>query len=325
MGSIEDPCRSVSDPTTSGQLGDEHLGLATMVSPSPIESGVSMVNGLSVDVEDYFHAEALNAYIGRNKWDSLQSRVVDTTRRVLELLAEHKVHGTFFVLGWVATRFPHLVGEIRSFGHEVACHSYWHRLVYHLSPEEFREDTLQAKHAVEDAAGVEVIGYRAPSFSVTRRSSWALQILCELGFRYDSSIFPVRHDLYGIPDHPRFACHHGEPQKWDIVEFPISTWRLLGVNLPFGGGGYLRILPPVYTRFGFRRVGRVERRPVIVYFHPWEIDPHQPRVRVPLRSRIRHYTNLSRMQNRIAELLRAYKFVPIRELWRQETATRGSE
>ncbi len=284
------------------------------------EIGLRLANGLSVDVEDYFHAEALTAHIGRDNWDSLPSRVVENTRRVLELLAEHNSRATFFVLGWVASRFPGLVREIRSSGHEIGCHSYWHRLVYQLSPKEFREDTRQAKQAVEDAGGAEVMGYRAPSFSITRRSSWALQILSEFGFRYDSSIFPVHHDLYGIPEHPRFACHHGELHKWDILEFPLSTCRMLGMNLPFGGGGYLRLLPQTYTRYCFRRVNDGERRPVIVYFHPWEIDPYQPRVRAPLRSRVRHYTNLRKTRQRIAELLRRHRFVPLCELWKQESA-----
>ncbi len=275
-------------------------------------------NGLSVDVEDYFHAEAVTGQLGRHEWDSMESRVVGNTHRVLDLFSEHQVKATFFVLGWVASRFPRLVREIRSFGHEIACHSYWHRPIYQLSPEEFVEDTRQAKEAVEDAAGTKVLGYRAPSFSITRRSLWALEILCELGFRYDSSIFPVRHDFYGIPDHPRFLCHHGEPNKWDIVECPISTWRVSGVNLPFGGGGYLRILPLIYTHQAFEKVNTDEQQPVIVYFHPWEIDPDQPRMKIPLLSRLRHYTNLNTMKERITELLRRYEFVPLCHLLKQE-------
>lgn len=275
-------------------------------------------NGLSVDVEDYFHAEAIARYVGRERWDSLESRVAENTLRVLELLHKHDVRATFFVLGWVASRFPQLVSEIRSCGHEIACHSYWHRPVYQMSPEEFRADTRLAKEAVEAAAGVRVIGYRAPSFSVTKRSSWALQILAQLDFRYDSSIFPIRHDLYGIPDHPRFPCRHGEAKKWEIVECPISTWRAFGVNFPFGGGGYLRILPIPYTHHAFRKVNGREQQPVIVYFHPWEIDPDQPRMRVPLRSRLRHYTNLGTMKERITEILRRYRFVRLCDLLKQE-------
>lgn len=275
-------------------------------------------NGLSVDVEDYFHAEAVTGQLGRHEWDSMESRVVGNTHRVLDLFSEHQVKATFFVLGWVASRFPRLVSQIRSSGHEVACHSYWHRLIYDLTPEEFREDTRRAKEALEDAAGMKVIGYRAPTFSITKRSLWALEILGDLGFRYDSSIFPIRHDFYGIPDHPRFPCRHGEANRWEIVECPISTWRFSGVNFPFSGGGYLRILPSIYTRHAFQRVNTHERQPVIVYFHPWEIDPDQPRIKLRLRSRLRHRINLSVMEERITELLRRYAFVPLCDLLKQE-------
>jgi len=271
-------------------------------------------NGLSVDVEDYFHAEAIAAHIGRNVWSTMQSRVVQNTYRVLDLLSERNVRATFFVLGWVADHFPYLVREIHSRGHEIGCHSYWHRLIYELTSEEFREDTRRAKDAIESAAGMKVIGYRAPSFSVTKRSQWALEVLWELGFQYDSSIFPIRHDIYGIPDHPRFLCHYGRDARSGIVELPISTWRVGFVNLPFGGGGYLRILPLAYTRRAFRRVNEHERQPVIVYFHPWEIDPEQPRLKVQFRSRFRHYTNLDTMRNRVGALLQSYEFVPLCEL-----------
>jgi polysaccharide deacetylase family protein (PEP-CTERM system associated) len=271
-------------------------------------------NGLSIDVEDYFHAEAITGHMGRNHWDTEESRVVKNTHRVLDLLSEYNVCGTFFVLGWVAERFPQLVREIHSRGHEIGCHSYWHRLVYELTDDEFREDTCRAKDALESAVGVRVIGYRAPSFSITKRSQWALEILSELGFRYDSSIFPIRHDRYGIPDHPRFLCHYGRDEKWDMVELPISTWRVGFANLPFGGGGYLRILPLAYTRQAFKRVNEHERQPVIVYFHPWEIDPAQPRFNVPFLSRLRHYTNLKTMRSRVEALLQSYQFAPLCEL-----------
>jgi polysaccharide deacetylase family protein (PEP-CTERM system associated) len=269
---------------------------------------------MSVDVEDYFHAEAITGHMGRSTWNSMESRVVKSTYRVLDLLSEQNVRGTFFVLGWVAERFPELVREIHSRGHEIGCHSYWHRLVYELTDNDFREDTRRAKETLESVVSVKVIGYRAPSFSITKRSEWALEILSELGFRYDSSIFPIRHDFYGIPDHPRFACHYGRDANWDMVELPISTWRLGSTNLPFGGGGYLRILPLAYTRRAFREVNVREQRPVIVYFHPWELDPEQPRLSLPLRSRLRHYTNLKKMRNRVGALLQNYQFVPLCEL-----------
>jgi polysaccharide deacetylase family protein (PEP-CTERM system associated) len=271
-------------------------------------------NGLSIDVEDYFHAEAIAEHIGRDTWTGMQSRVVQNTHRVLDLLSEHNVSATFFVLGWVAELFPQLVTDICSRGHEVGCHSYWHRLIYELSPEEFREDTRRAKEAIESAAGIKVIGYRAPTFSVTSRSQWALEILSELGFKYDSSIFPIRHDRYGISTHPRFLCRYGQDTRWRILELPMSTWRLGFINVPFGGGGYLRILPLNYTHWAFRRVNEEEHRPVIVYFHPWEMDPEQPRLGIPFRSRLRHYTNLKRMRSRIESLLDRYDFVPLRDL-----------
>jgi polysaccharide deacetylase family protein (PEP-CTERM system associated) len=280
---------------------------------------MAIQNGLSVDVEDYFHAEAIASHFGRSQWDTMESRVVGNTHRVLDLLEQHDAHATFFVLGWVAERFPRLVREIQAGGHEVGCHSYWHRLIYRLTPDEFREDTRRAKDAIESSTGVKVIGYRAPSFSVTKDSLWALQILSELGFEYDSSIFPTRHDLYGIPGHARFACQYGDSGRWRITEFPMSTWTIWNVNLPFGGGGYLRILPFAYTRRAFRRVNEVEQQAAIVYFHPWELDTEQPRLEVPLRSRLRHYTNLKRMGNRVVTLLKNYSFVPIRELFPQNT------
>src|SRR5579859_79289 len=275
---------------------------------------MAIKNGLSVDVEDYFHPEAIAAHFGRSNWDTMESRVVGNTHRVLDLLGKHNARGTFFVLGWVAERFPKLVREIHGYGHEIGCHSYWHRLIYRLTPDEFREDTRRAKDAIESSVGVKVIGYRAPSFSVTKSSLWSLEILSELGFEYDSSIFPIRHDLYGIHDHSRSPCRYGKGGRWNMVELPISTWRLGSVNLPFGGGGYLRIMPFAYTRRAFRRVNEGEKQPAVVYFHPWEIDPEQPRLEVPLRSRLRQYTNLSGMSKRVTMLLQNYKFVPLCEL-----------
>jgi polysaccharide deacetylase family protein (PEP-CTERM system associated) len=258
---------------------------------------------LSVDVEDYFQVEAFSDIVKRESWGNYACRVENNTRRVLDLLDECGCRATFFFLGWVAAKFPALVAEIVHRGHEPAVHSYWHRLVYSLSLEEFRQDTLQAKDAIEQAAGVSVAGYRAPSYSVTTASLWALDILAELGFRYDSSIFPIRHDVYGIPGAPR------GPFRWgNLVEFPITTFRLrIGPNLPVAGGGYLRLLPFAYTRFGVRRVA-AEGLPVISYFHPWEIDPEQPRFEGRAKSRLRHYTNLDRMQARIRRLCRAVDF-----------------
>jgi polysaccharide deacetylase family protein (PEP-CTERM system associated) len=266
-------------------------------SPSP-----SPLNVISVDVEDYFHAESFSDVVDASSWGGLTSRVEGNTRRLLELFARHRVEATFFVLGWVADRHPGLVREIAAAGHEIACHSYWHRLIHRLRPEEFREDTQRAKGVIEQTAGVRVYGYRAPTYSIVERSLWATEILAELGFTYDSSIFPVHHDRYGIPRAPRHPFRLDTPSG-PIVEYPIATFRLWGAtNLPFGGGGYLRLLPWWYTALGVRRA-KAEGLPVIAYVHPWDIDPEQPRLAGRLTSRLRHYTNLGKTYRRLGRLV----------------------
>jgi polysaccharide deacetylase family protein (PEP-CTERM system associated) len=257
---------------------------------------------LSVDVEDYFQVEAFSQVIDRSAWDRYPSRVESNTRRLLELFAEAGVKGTFFILGWVAERYPRLVREIVEQGHEPACHSYWHRLVYRLEEREFREDTRRAKAAIEDACGRAVLGYRAPSFSITGGSLWALTALVEEGFQYDSSVFPIRHDFYGIPDAPRTPFQVETPGGV-LLEIPMTTFRVWNSgNLPVGGGGYLRIFPFPYTRLGLAS-SRAEGIPLVVYIHPWEIDPEQPRIAAPLRSRMRHYTNLAGTAAKLRGLL----------------------
>jgi polysaccharide deacetylase family protein (PEP-CTERM system associated) len=282
--------------------------------PAAGEPAEAPPNGLSVDVEDYFHVEAFADRITPAMWPQFPRRVAENTRHVLELFARHNARATFFVLGWVAEQEPALVREILAAGQEVACHSYLHQCVFRLTPAEFREDTRRAVRLLEDAGGEKVAGYRAPTFSIIRESLWALEILAEEGFLYDSSVFPVRHDVYGMPDAPRF------PYRWDcgggrtIVEIPPQTVRFLGRNLPVGGGGYLRILPMWYTRWALRRIQRREGRPVVVYLHPWELDPGQPRLAGRRRSRLRHYIHLDRMEGRLAELLAGGRFVPFRDL-----------
>jgi polysaccharide deacetylase family protein (PEP-CTERM system associated) len=210
-------------------------------------------NILSVDVEDYFQVEAFAGVVDRSQWESFPRRVEDNTLRLLDLFDERGVKATCFILGWVAERHPRLVAEIVKRGHEPACHSYWHRLIFRLSPQEFREDTQRAKTCIEQAAGIPVYGYRAPAFSITAKSSWAPEILVELGFRYDSSIFPIKHDLYGVPDAPRAPFLLKTPSGV-LREFPMSTFRVFsGMNLPVAGGGYLRIFPYWYTSMGVRR------------------------------------------------------------------------
>jgi polysaccharide deacetylase family protein (PEP-CTERM system associated) len=273
----------------------------------------AITDALSVDVEDYFHVEAFAPLVSRAQWPSFPSRVRQNTERVLRLLERHRCRATFFILGWVAEREPALVREIAQAGHELACHSQLHRRVYTLTPEEFREDVKRARAAIEDAAGAAVAGFRAPTFSITRRSLWALEILAELGFQYDSSIFPVRHDLYGMPDAPRGLHQRRLPSGRSIWEFPPATVRLAGQNLPVAGGGYLRLLPMVYTRWGIGRIHR-ERRPVMVYFHPWELDPGQPRLQAGWKSRLRHYTGLRHTESRLDQLLAGGRFRPCLEL-----------
>lgn len=279
----------------------------------PVPASIFPADGLSIDVEDYYHVEAFADRITSRTWADFPSRVGDNTRRVLELLARTGARATFFVLGWVAERQPKLVAEIASAGHELGCHSYWHRRISRLAPEEFREDTHRALSAIEDAGGRPVLGYRAPTFSIVEQSLWALEILAEAGFRYDSSVFPVRHDLYGMPAAPRFPfrwkCGHG----LSIYEVPLPTVRLFAWNLPVGGGGYLRILPMRYTRWALRRIREREKRPAVVYFHPWEIDPGQPRLPGRWKSIFRHYFNLQRMEGRLTELLSRRRFVTLSE------------
>jgi len=271
----------------------------------------SLKNVVSVDVEDYFQAEAWAQVVQRSDWDHCACRVEANTQRLLELFAAQMVHATFFVVGWVAERFPGLIREIDAAGHELACHSYWHRLIYQLSPKDFREDTQRAKKVIEQITGQPIYGYRAPTYSIVAGSLWALEILVELGFTYDSSIFPIHHDRYGIPWAPRKPFRIQTPAG-PLMEYPLTTFRIGNHNLPVGGGGYLRLLPQWYTRFGIRRA-RQEGLPIVAYVHPWEIDPSQPRLPGKLTSRLRHYTNLSKTYDRLNDMLRQGAFTSFRE------------
>jgi polysaccharide deacetylase family protein (PEP-CTERM system associated) len=272
-----------------------------------------MHNALTVDVEDYFHVAAFSRQIDPATWDRFPLRVECNTRRLLDLFAELNVRATFFVLGWVAERCPGLVRAIAEHGHEVACHGYSHQLIYGQTPTVFRAETIRAKACLEDQTQQPVLGYRAASYSITKRSLWALDILAELGFIYDSSIFPVHHDRYGIPGSPRWP-YRLDTNGGSIIEFPPSTLAVGGHRLPVGGGGYFRIYPYELTRFALSRINRSEGRPFIFYLHPWEIDPEQPRVRTGWLSTFRHYTNLNRCESRLRRLLRDFRFSPARDV-----------
>ncbi len=276
-----------------------------------------MINALTIDVEDYFQVTAFERHVKPGEWDTYPLRVEGNTLRILDMLDEFALRATFFVLGWVAERCPALVKEIRRRGHEIACHGYGHQLIYRLSPQEFREDISRAKNILEDLCGDRVHGYRAPSYSITSKSLWALDILLEEGFSYDSSIFPITHDIYGIPGGKRFP-HEISTHTGKILEFPISTfplnvggWRY---QLPIAGGGYLRLFPAALVGRAIHAINTREKQPAVVYFHPWEIDPHQPRIRAGFKSCFRHYHNLHRMELKIRYLLSNLSFSPVRDI-----------
>jgi polysaccharide deacetylase family protein (PEP-CTERM system associated) len=272
-----------------------------------------VVNAMSIDVEDYFHVSVFDGVVPRSTWDSLESRVFANTLRLLDLFDEFRVRSTFFILGWVAERHPGLVREIASRGHEIASHGYAHRLIYDQTPEAFRHDVRRAKRLIEDACGRSVRGYRAPSYSVTARSLWALDVLVEEGYAYDASIFPIRHDRYGIPvsgRHPYLI----ERQVGTLAEVPGSTTRLGPLNLPVAGGGYFRLLPYEWTRWGISRINRLERRAAVFYLHPWEIDPDRPRLPAGRLGRFRHYRNLGETERRLRRLLTDFRFDAIDSL-----------
>jgi polysaccharide deacetylase family protein (PEP-CTERM system associated) len=277
------------------------------------------VNAMTVDVEDYFQVQAFAGCIKRERWDELPSHVEANTVRILEQFARADTRATFFTLGWVAERYPSIVRMIVAGGHELASHGYGHELVHGISPDQFREDVVRAKYTLEDIGGVEVKGYRAPTFSVGPRNSWAFHILHETGHAYSSSVYPVRHDLYGDPDAPRFPHH---PAGSALLEFPMTTLRLGSRNLPISGGGYFRLLPYTVYRAALRRFGASERKPSIFYFHPWEIDAHQPRVSgASRRSQFRHYVNIAAVPGRLDRLLRDFRWGRMDEVFAAELAS----
>lgn len=262
---------------------------------------------MTVDVEDYFQVAALSQQIRREDWDSHPCRVERNVDRILGLFSESGVSATFFTLGWIAERYPRVVRQIVDGGHELASHGYEHIKVHSQEPDAFRHDIRWTKAILEDIGGQRVKGYRAASFSIDSRTLWAFDVLAEEGYDYSSSIYPIRHDHYGMPDASRFRFRPSD--RHALVEVPISTLRLRGRNLPSGGGGYFRLLPYGVSRWALRRIAREDRQPTVFYFHPWEIDPGQPRVGgLSLRSRFRHYVNLGRMEGRLRALLRDFQW-----------------
>ncbi|MHB1423531.1 MAG: XrtA system polysaccharide deacetylase [Gemmataceae bacterium] len=265
-----------------------------------------LLNALTIDVEDYYHVSGFDRCVSRQQWDDFTPRIGDSTRRVLHRLAEAGVRATFFILGWVAERQPDLVRAIRAAGHEIGCHSYAHRLIYEQTPRQFRDDLRQARLMLEDILGESVTAYRAPSFSIVKRSLWALDILLEEGFVFDSSIYPTHHDRYGIagtPLHP----HRIERAGGSLWEFPPPVWRIMKYPLPIGGGGYFRLYPYGLTRHGLRAINAAGR-PFAVYLHPWEFDPQQPRLRPGRMRAFRHYVGMRRTEARLVQLLKDFRF-----------------
>ncbi len=275
-------------------------------SPEPYSWGATdsarTPNAMTVDVEDYYQVEAFSHQVSLSDWPNYEGRVERNVERLLRLLADHDVHGTFFTLGWIAERYPELIKRIVDAGHELASHGYNHTRVDQQSPDEFRLDTRKTKQILEDLGGVEVRGYRAASFSVSDKTPWAFKILADEGYRYSSSIYPIRHDLYGMPSAPRFA--HAPDENSSIIEVPITTVSLLNRKLPCGGGGYFRLYPYAFSRWAMRRVNGKDHQPCVFYLHPWEIDPGQPRMpNLSAKTRIRHYLNLRHMEYRLHRLL----------------------
>lgn len=288
-----------------------------------------MKNALTVDVEDYFHVAALAEAISVDQWDEMPCRVESNTMRLLDMFDEGGAGCTFFILGWVADRYPQLVREIAARGHEVACHGQSHQLIYNQTPAVFREETLRAKATLEDICQKPVEGYRAASYSITKASLWALDILAEAGFVWDSSIFPVHHDRYGIADAPRWPHELTTPNGATLVEFPPTTVQLGPYRLPMSGGGYFRLYPYSVTRWGLNRVNRKDGQPFVFYLHPWEIDPEQPRVEVSRLSRFRHYNKLDQCEQRLRKLIGEFEFTTVRNVLEQQglltPAVAGSE
>lgn len=278
------------------------------------------VNAMSIDVEDYFQVAAFAPYIERDRWDAMPCRVERNVAVILELLERHEAHATFFTLGWIAERYPALIRKLVDGGHELASHGYSHRRASDQTPAALREDLSRSKALLEDIGGVAVRGYRAPSFSIGASNLWAHDVIADTGHAYSSSVYPISHDHYGMPDAPRFAWRTPS----GVVEIPPSSLRMLGRNLPASGGGYFRLLPYPVSRWSIRRINERDGEPCIFYFHPWEIDPEQPRVQqAGAKSRFRHYVNLERMAGRLDRLLRDFRWGRVDEVFAAQLESAG--
>jgi len=285
-----------------------------MMPAAKVSKPDKLLNAFSIDVEDYFQVYALSPAIARESWPTREYRVERNTEIILNLLAEKGIQGTFFILGWCAEKSPQLVKRIAAAGHEVACHGYSHQLIFTQTQDVFRQETLRSKHFLEDTIGAAVTGYRAASFSITSRSLWALDVLIDAGFEYDSSVFPIRHDFYGIPGASAEISRISAPSKRTLVEFPMSAAKFFGMQVPVSGGGYFRILPYWVTRAGLKQTNEQAGRPFTFYLHPWEVDPGQPRVKVKAFSRFRHYTNLHVCEQRLRRVLSDFRFGTMRQV-----------
>jgi polysaccharide deacetylase family protein (PEP-CTERM system associated) len=280
--------------------------------PVHLRTNATIRNALTIDVEDYYHVSAFERWIPRAAWDGLESRVERSTWKILHILEQAGVRATFFVLGWVAKNCPALVRAIRRGGHEIGCHSFWHRLVYEQTPQQFREDLRRGRGILESITGQRVLAYRAPSFSIVKRSLWALDVLIDEGFSLDSSIYPTYHPRYGLPGSP-LRPHRIQRPTGSLWECPPPVHRFFGYPLAVGGGGYLRLFPYSWTRHWLQKVNRAGR-PNVVYFHPWELDPEQPRFAFGWRRTFRHYVNLHRTEERLTRLLKDFRFGTLSEM-----------
>lgn len=265
-----------------------------------------IINAMTVDVEDYFQVSAFEKTVARSDWDKMPHRVADNTNRILDKFAANNVDATFFMLAWVAERYPQLVRRIVAEGHELASHGYEHVRATQQTPAQFYEDVRKTKMILEDVSGVEIKGYRAASYSIGKNNLWTIDVLKETGHQYSSSIYPIKHDLYGMPDAPRFAFQHGGN---GLLEIPITTVTIGNMRLPCGGGGFFRMFPYAYSRWAVNKINENEKQPALFYFHPWEIDVEQPRFKhAPFKSRFRHYLNIEKMEGRLQRLLQDFSW-----------------